>query len=233
MKAASMFFKILNCVAAIVTLTLFFFSFVSVVTPDGAFTLTGFQLAFGSEQTLNGEQISLWKSAWYMFAFILSALSLLFSALSFKIRGARYASLVASLATAINLTVLFCAGSVTQFVDTRPLETVTSVSKELFFLPALLVAVGAFVLSVISLLVSDYAEVLESNGAKLPILRRILNFFKDYKSEITKIVWPSRKTVIRNTVVVLIMCAVVGIYIWLLDLGLAKLLGLILGIEGM
>ena len=141
MKAASMFFKILNCVAAIVTLTLFFFSFVSVVTSDGAFTLTGFQLAFGSEQTLNGEQISLWKSAWYMFAFILSSLSLLFSALSFKIRGARYASLVTSLATAINLTVLFCAGSVTRFVDTRPLETVTSVSRELFFLPALLVAV--------------------------------------------------------------------------------------------
>lgn len=141
--------------------------------------------------------------------------------------------MVTSLATAINLTVLFCAGSVTRFVDIRPLETVTSVSRELFFLPALLVAVGAFVLSVVSLLVSDYAEVLDSNGAKLPILRRILNFFKDYKSEITKIVWPSRKTVIRNTVVVLVMCAVVGVYIWLLDLGLAKLLGLILGIEGM
>ncbi len=78
--------------------------------------------------------------------------------------------------------------------------------------------------------VADYAEVLESHGAKLPILKRMKNFFKDYKSEITKIVWPSRKTVVKNVIVVLIMCLLVGAFIWVLDWALAQLLSLILGI---
>ena len=71
----------------------------------------------------------------------------------------------------------------------------------------------------------------ESNGAKLTIPRRVVNFLKDYKSEIKKVVWPSRKTVVKNTAIVLIMCVVVGLYIAVLDFGLANLIGLILGVD--
>ena len=77
------------------------------------------------------------------------------------------------------------------------------------------------------MLVSDYAEVLESNGTKITIPKRIKRFFKDYKREIKNIVWPSRSTVFKNFVVVIVMCAVVGAYICLLDFGLAALLDLI------
>ena len=86
------------------------------------------------------------------------------------------------------------------------------------------------VLATVSMLVSDNAEVKESNGTKITIPRRIKRFFKDYKREIKNISWPSRSTVLKNFVVVLVMCALVGAYICLLDLGLAGILDLVLGL---
>ena len=85
------------------------------------------------------------------------------------------------------------------------------------------------ILATVSMLVSDYAEVMESNGTKITIPHRIKRFFKDYKREIKNIVWPTRSTVLKNFVVVLVMCALVGAYICVLDLGLAALLDLVLG----
>ena len=78
------------------------------------------------------------------------------------------------------------------------------------------------------LLIDDYIEVTQSKGAKRTILKRIIGFFKDYKSEIKKIVWPGFKDVAKNTGIVLAMCLIVGAFIWLLDLGLGKLIELIL-----
>ena len=66
-----------------------------------------------------------------------------------------------------------------------------------------------------------------ATGKKPTIMKRLIKFFRDYKSEVKKIVWPSFKDVVKNTVIVLIMCAVVGAFIWLLDFGLAKLLDVI------
>lgn len=45
----------------------------------------------------------------------------------------------------------------------------------------------------------------------------ISRFFREYKSEVKKIVWPDFRTVVKNTVVVLVMCVVIGIGIWLTD----------------
>ncbi|MBP5618088.1 MAG: preprotein translocase subunit SecE [Clostridia bacterium] len=51
----------------------------------------------------------------------------------------------------------------------------------------------------------------------------------EYKGELKKITWPTFPVVLRNTVIVLILCAVVGIFIWAEDFGLGKLLELIFG----
>jgi len=40
---------------------------------------------------------------------------------------------------------------------------------------------------------------------------------KDLKSEVKKIVWPTKKQVVNNTVVVMIAMVVTGIFIWGLD----------------
>ena len=88
------------------------------------------------------------------------------------------------------------------------------------------------VLATVSMLVSDYAEVAVSKGTKITIPKRIKRFFKDYKRELKSIVWPSRSTVLKNFIVVIIMCALVGAYIWLLDFGLAELLKFVIGLKG-
>lgn len=59
--------------------------------------------------------------------------------------------------------------------------------------------------------------------------KAIAKFFREHVSEFKKIVWPTRKTVWNNLVVTIVLCAAVGIVIWLLDFGLSfgitKLLG--------
>jgi len=57
----------------------------------------------------------------------------------------------------------------------------------------------------------------------------IIKYLKDARSEFKKVVWPSRKQVVNNTVVVIISLIVSGLAIWLLDTGFGSLLMLILG----
>lgn len=58
---------------------------------------------------------------------------------------------------------------------------------------------------------------------------KVAKYFKDLKSEFKKVVWPSKKTVVHNTGIVLAMMAVSGVFIWALDLGFSQLLNLIVG----
>ena len=47
---------------------------------------------------------------------------------------------------------------------------------------------------------------------------KIVKFFKEIKSEMKKVVWPSRKQVTNNTLIVLAVVVLVGLVIWVLDL---------------
>lgn len=58
---------------------------------------------------------------------------------------------------------------------------------------------------------------------------KVAKWFKDLKAEWKKIVWPTRKQVINNTVVVLIAMATTGVFIFAVDWafkGLKALVGL-------
>jgi preprotein translocase subunit SecE len=46
---------------------------------------------------------------------------------------------------------------------------------------------------------------------------KVGRFFRDMKSEWKKIVWPSKKQVWNNTLVVLTVMAIVGVAVWILD----------------
>lgn len=48
--------------------------------------------------------------------------------------------------------------------------------------------------------------------------KAIVKFFRESKSEMKKVVWPSRKQVAKNTAVVVAAVLIVGIIIWVLDL---------------
>jgi preprotein translocase subunit SecE len=48
-------------------------------------------------------------------------------------------------------------------------------------------------------------------------------FIRESAAELKKVEWPSRRQVTTGTIVVIIACAIVGAYLWLLDLGLRNL----------
>ena len=60
--------------------------------------------------------------------------------------------------------------------------------------------------------------------------QKALKFFRDCKGEITRITWPTPKTVFKNTGVVLVTVAVMGLFIFALDMGFMGLLGLVMDV---
>ena len=47
--------------------------------------------------------------------------------------------------------------------------------------------------------------------------QRISKWFREMRSELKKVVWPSRKQVIQNSLVVLLCVLAVGVFIWIFD----------------
>ena len=58
----------------------------------------------------------------------------------------------------------------------------------------------------------------------------ICRYFRELRSELKKVVWPTPKQVLKNTLTVVVCILVVGAFIWLFDLvadlGITKLLTL-------
>ncbi|MBJ6361016.1 preprotein translocase subunit SecE [Paenibacillus sp. GCM10012307] len=52
-------------------------------------------------------------------------------------------------------------------------------------------------------------------------------FFADSWAELKKVRWPNRKELTSYTIVVLVTVVAVGIYFWLLDIGISRLVELI------
>ena len=46
---------------------------------------------------------------------------------------------------------------------------------------------------------------------------RLKKWFREMRSELKKVVWPSKKQVLQNTLVVLLCVLVVGVFIWIFD----------------
>ena len=58
---------------------------------------------------------------------------------------------------------------------------------------------------------------------------RVSKFFRDTKSELKKVVWPSKADVKTNTIVVLVTVAIAAVVMILLDAIFGGILGLIIG----
>lgn len=58
--------------------------------------------------------------------------------------------------------------------------------------------------------------------------KSVVRFFKEIKNELKKVIWPTKEQMVNNTLTVLFTCLVVGITIWIADLGLTKLVELVL-----
>lgn len=66
---------------------------------------------------------------------------------------------------------------------------------------------------------------------KKSILSRIAGWFKDLKKEFKKVVWPDRKKVFNNTLVVMVVVIVGSVLVGLIDTGLLKLMQFLMGLS--
>ena len=69
-----------------------------------------------------------------------------------------------------------------------------------------------------------------SDKSKKKKPNRIVKWFKDLKSEVKKVVWPSRKKVFNNTFVVLVVLVIASVFVGGLDFGLLKLFSFVLNL---
>lgn len=56
---------------------------------------------------------------------------------------------------------------------------------------------------------------------------RTRKFFRDLKSELKKVTWPTWAQVLKNSLTVLVCVIVVGIFVWLFDAVATGLVGLL------
>ena len=121
-------------------------------------------------------------------------------------------------------------GSAYDFLDLRGAGYTGITSAEYAGAIPLLIAILLLLTlasSIAYLLIANKVEVIEAGEGALTIPKRIIKWIRDYKGEIKKIVWPGPRAVVKNTTIVLVMCLLIGAFIWLLDLGLDSLLKLI------
>lgn len=228
MKTVNKICQIAAIVFGLGSLVLFFTTFATIVSGENNVDLVGAQLAFGGKVTVAGTDYTMAKSSDILFCFLLTVLSLVFSIFSFKSKKLRYFAPGVAIIDAVYMLVIALSNPY-KFVDTRPLPEVKGVTYLSFVLIAAIALFIFTAFAVAYLLIDDYLEVAASKSEKLTIPKRVIRFFRDYKSEVKKIVWLGWRDVLKNTVIVLIMCLLIGVFIWLVDFGLGKLLTLILG----
>jgi len=62
----------------------------------------------------------------------------------------------------------------------------------------------------------------DSSKKKVNPIKSAGRFFREYKSEIKKISWPTVKDTTKNAAITLAAIAVVGVFIWILDFALSE-----------
>lgn len=54
------------------------------------------------------------------------------------------------------------------------------------------------------------------------ISKNVVKFFREIRSELKRVIWPTREQLVNNTATVLLACLVVGALIWVADLAFGK-----------
>ncbi len=234
MKALRDVCRVAGLVFSVAAVVLFFTTFANLVLADGtALSLNGAQLAFGAKVTVGDATADMARSADLWLNFFLAVIAVLCGAVGFKSRGSSIASPCFALAGGIYMLVVSLSKP-SLFLDLRPLSVEQGITSFGYGTSVYLTCVAFFLAALCGfgfILARNYVEVMESRGKKRFIHQIVIGFLRDYKGELKRIVWPDLHFTLKNTGVVLIMCLIVGVFIWILDFGLSQLLNLILGIQ--
>ena len=232
MKTVSLACRVLAAALGVAVLALMFFGIVHIAANQGTFELSAAQLAFGSNVTAaDGSEVELAKSAWFFFDLVMAVLAVVCAvAAFFKGNKAAAGALGFGIVNGIMMILFLATGSHPgAYVDYRYLTGVKNANfwYNNTFIVLFCLSMAFILFTVVSIFVADYVAVKESNGAKKLLWKRFKSWLTEYKGELKKITWPTFPVVVRNTIIVLILCAVVGVFIWAEDLGLGQLLKLI------
>ena len=52
------------------------------------------------------------------------------------------------------------------------------------------------------------------------MFKKLVQFFKEIKTELSRVTWPGRKEVINSTIVVLTTVFLISLFLWVVDLAL-------------
>ena len=227
MKTVNRICQVLAVAFSLTALVMFFMKFVNIVSGVDTIGIMGTQLAFGGKvETAAGVEYAMAKSAKILFCFLLTAIGFIMSIFSFKSKKLRYAAPVFGIIPAVFMLVMVVRPGVFS-IDARPIPNVAGITFTAFAVVCTVMLFLFTAAAVAYLLIDDRIEASESKD-KLTIPQRVVRFFRDYKSDCKKIVWPGIRDVLKNTGVVLIICLIIGALIWLFDKGLGELLELIL-----
>ena len=58
-------------------------------------------------------------------------------------------------------------------------------------------------------------------------MSKIIQFFREVKVELSKVVWPTKREALRATGIVILFSLLVAVFLGAIDFGLTKLLGLL------
>ncbi len=193
-------------------------------------SVSALELAFGSDVSddlgyTQEDSVTTFKSGWYMVSFLLAAMTAAFVVLGFKFMGSYGAAVITGLVNSIILLVIAVSGPTVYADFGRVFVNGADLSWVRFLLLGL--GVGSVASVIAAALVKDRVLVAMSNGTRKTIPQRVIQFIREYKSEIKKIVWPGPRNVVKNTLVVLAVCAVVLLIVWLVDLGMGELFNLV------
>ncbi len=225
MKLASNILRVLAVVVAVVTIAAFFFSFVEVAGATGTTVMNGLECALGTDLSETfGSGMTTFKSTWILGSLVLTVATavLMIVGLFSKKTGWNGMAVITGLLNSI-LLIVFAANGASAYIDVRPVTGV-ALSYELGMILAVIFGIATLVLCVAAILVKDAVDCKESGNLTIP--KKVLKFLREYKSELKKVVWPSPRGVIKNTLVVLAVCAFALLLIWLVDLGLGELFDL-------
>ncbi|WP_407417274.1 preprotein translocase subunit SecE [Paratractidigestivibacter faecalis] len=76
------------------------------------------------------------------------------------------------------------------------------------------------------------AKASKKSDKKPGFFRRIANWFGDVRTEMHKVVWPSKDELKTYTVAIIAMLVVFGVVIWLVDTGIVALIAGFTGLRG-
>ncbi len=60
------------------------------------------------------------------------------------------------------------------------------------------------------------------------LIEKIFQFFREVRTELKKVTWPSRKETMGSTSIVLILVLIIALYLGLVDLGLSRIVRLLM-----